>query len=379
MKLFSLILMMRYWFVFSAFFILLFLSSSIEAVEVKDLYIAKVSVESQGTADRNKALKQALQSVLVKVGGQQSILSHQAIKPHLRRYNSFVTNYTYQRTDTQQFLQATFDQAKINQLFVDANLPIWGSLRPQVVLWLVNEQGLTRQLIAETSQSELVQSVKDFTNLRGLPIVLPLFDIADTSTISSSDVWGRFSQPIFHASKRYLAEAIIIVRVSDNSLLSGEQLALTQGCQLLCQQAITVDWSFISADNEDEPQQFSESYQGFDRADLLTQALSDITDNIYQRYALTTDVNNQYEIDVANVETLATYVSVTQFLQQLSSVQSVRLVSADGSSRRFSLTLIGSERTLLASLKLNKALKQHIDVLDPSLNTKVPVFYWEKL
>ena len=380
MKNLSLKKMIRYWLVFTTIFISISISISVNAVEVKDLYVAKVPIESQGKSDRNRALKQTLRAVLIKVGGHQSVLNHEAIKPQLNRYNSFVTHYRYERRNNQQFLQASFDEAKINQLFVDANLPIWGSLRPQVVLWLVDEQGLIRQVISETSQSPLVDTVSDFTSLRGLPIAMPLWDLSDTEVISTSDVWGRFSQPVFHASKRYLAEAIIIVRLSDNSLLSDEQLGSTaDGCDLLCQPAVSLDWSYLSANNDDQTPQFSERYQGFDRAALLTQALSDITDDIYQRYALTTGENNQYEIDVANVDSLARYVQVSLFLQELSSVQAVKLIQANGQTRRFSLTLLGSEQAFLASLKLNNVLKQHIDILNPILDEKVPVFYWERL
>ncbi|MCO4799425.1 MAG: DUF2066 domain-containing protein [Colwelliaceae bacterium] len=371
--------MIRYWVVFTVIFISTLISVSVNAVEVKDLYVAKVPIESQGRSDLNKALKHALRSVLIKVGGHQSILSHQSIKPQLNRYNSFVTNYRYERSENKQFLKASFDQAKINQLFVDANLPIWGSLRPQVVLWLVNEEGLSRNLISETSESSLVSTVNDFTNHRGLPIAMPLWDFSDSAIITSSDIWGRFAQPVYHASKRYLAEAIIIVRLSDNSLLADEQLAnKNDNCQMLCQQAVSLDWSYFSANNEDEIPRFSKLYQGFNRESLLTQALSDITDDIYQRYALTTGENNQYEIDVANIDTLSRFVKVHQFLQELSSVQSVKLTQANGENRRFSLTLLGSKQAFLASLKLNKTLTQQIDLLDPTLNEKVPVFYWEQ-
>jgi hypothetical protein len=380
MKNLSLKKITRYWLVFTTIFISISINLSINAVEVEDLYVANVPIESQGKSDRERALKQTLRAVLIKVGGHQSVLSHKAIKPHLNRYNNFVTHFRYERRENQQFLQASFDEAKINQLFVDANLPIWGSLRPQVVLWLVDEQGLTRKVISETSQSALVGTVSDFTSLRGLPIVMPLWDLSDTSVISSSDVWGRFSQPVFHASKRYLAEAIIIVRLSDNSLLSEDQLERsTDGCELLCQPAISLDWSYLSADNVDLVPQFSERYQGFNRSELLSQALSDITDNIYQRYALTTGENNQYEIDVANVDSLSRFVQISQFLQELSSVQAVKLTQANGQVRRFSLTLLGSEQAFLASLKLNNILKQHIDILNPILDEKVPVFYWERL
>lgn len=369
--------MIRYWLVFTAVFFSNCISFPVNAVEVKDLYVAKVVIESQGRTDRNKALKQALRSVLIKVGGDQSVLSHASIKAQLTRYNNFVRDYRYERFDNKQFLKASFDKAKINQLFVDANLPIWGSLRPQVVLWMVNEEGFIRQMVHDSSDSPLVDTVDNFSNERGLPIVLPTWDLTDVDKLNTSDVWGRFAQPVFNASKRYLAEAIVIIRISDNTLLSSEQLTNTaDGCELLCQTAVSLDWSYLAA--QDITPQFSKRYQGFDRSALLQEALSDITDDIYQRYALTTNESNQYEIDVANVDTLSRYVEISQFLQKLSSVQSVKLISADGETRRFSLTLLGSKQTLLASLKLNNTLKQKVDLFDPSLNQKVPIFYWNK-
>lgn len=373
--------MFRYWFVFSAVFSILLLSifntPTVNAVEVKDLYVAKVAVNSQSRNDRNVALKQALELVLVKIGGHKSVLSHQEIKKHLGRYNNFLTNYRYEREGRNQFLLASFDQTKINELFVDANLPIWGSLRPQVVLWLVNEQDLTRELVLTSMPSVLTQTVKDFSISRGLPVVLSSLEFMTDNQVTVSDVWGRFKQPIFQASEQFMPEAIVIIRVSNNTLLSEEQLALAENCQLLCQAPIALDWSFISTANNDQTQRFSERYYGIDRSELITQALSDITDDIYQRYALTTDENNQFEMDIANVDSLATYVQVSQFLQQLSAVQSIKLVQAVGSIRRFQLTLLGSEQALLSSLKLHKSLQQYIDPLDPTTQQGVPLFYWE--
>jgi len=119
---------------------------------------------------------------------------------------------------------------------------------------------------------------------------------------------------------------------------------------------------------------------------LLQQGLSDITELIYQRYALSTTNQHDFVIEVANVDTLVTYVDVFDFLSNLSAVKSVTLLNAKGSVRRFNLELLGSEDALLASLKLNKKLTQ---VIDPSMQFNeftliegseqlVPIFNWGK-
>lgn len=367
-----------YWLVFSIVLLVAFKIPASHAVEVKDLYVAKVASASQSRNDRNSALREALQVVLVKVGGHKSVLAHQAIKKNIRQYNNFVTNYSYERNNGEQFLRASFDANKINNLFINANLPIWGSLRPQVVLWLVNEEGFARQLLLDNDTSNLALVIEQFSAQRGLPITLPKQYLNNTDTLSIPDIWGRFQGPIAQASIQYLAEAVVIVRISDTTLLTEEQILDTDNCQLLCQPAIALDWSFISTTNPDDVQHFSERYYGVDRSNLLVEALGDITDDIYQRYALTTNENNQFEMDIANVSSLARYVEITNFLQQLSSVKSVKLVNAIGATRRFQLNLLGSEQALLASLKLNSMLKQRVDPLDPNVVQGVPLFYWEQ-
>jgi len=369
--------MVNYRLVLIAFLLLISQSIIVHAIEVKDLYVAKVPVDSQSRKDRNTALKEALQTVLVKVGGQASVLTHPDIKGQLVKYNSYVTNYSYERDGKQQRLKATFDSAKINQVFVNANLPIWGSLRPKVVLWLIDEQGLTRNLVSHSADNILVKSVLDFVQQRGLPIEIPQVS-ALNSDVTTSDIWGRFKTPVFYASKSYSPEAIVIMRLSDNTLLSEEQVEFANSCQLICQPGVALDWSFISAEDVDDTQQFSERYYGVDRQMLLHDALGDIADDIYHDYALSTEENNYFELDIANVETLASYVNITRFLTELSSVKSVKLVHAIGSVRRFNLTLLGSKQALLASLKLHRALRQNIDPLDPSTQQGVPVFYWEQ-
>jgi hypothetical protein len=98
---------------------------------------------------------------------------------------------------------------------------------------------------------------------------------------------------------------------------------------------------------------------------------------MYATYALSTDSSKEYLIDVANVDSLRSYVEVNNFLQSLTSVRAVTLVSASA-SQRFSLSLFGSEQALLASLKLNGKLQQYKDPLKSVNPEDIPVFYWGK-
>ncbi len=376
---------------------------TIDAVEVKDLYQASVAINSQKSSDRAVALKKALAAVMLKVGGEKSVLNNAVIKKSLFKYQSYLNQYQYQQkswqivdtqgNEKQLFLSASFNEEKINQLFQQANLPLWGSLRPQILLWLVDEQGLTRRVMSNSSASNLPFMVNEFSAQRGLPIMMPLMDLTDNHQIKVSDIWGRFQEPIKEASRRYLPEAIVVMRISNSSLVVSDNNELEDSmsdCGLLCaapltkEQNFVLDWSLLDWNVIKGQQKFSKQYQGTVPHTLLLQGLSDITELIYQRYALSTTSQNDYVIEVANVDTLTTYVEVFNFLSNLSAVKSITLLNAKGNARRFELQLLGSEESLLASLKLNKKLTQYIDPLAQynvvesleSAEKLIPVFYW---
>ena len=372
-----------------------------QAVEVNDIYQASVAVNSQTSRDRTFALKKALAAVMLKVGGEKSVLENDLLKKALKNHQLYLNQYRYQNktvrvennTDStvltknkQLFLLASFNEDKINQLFQQANLPLWGSLRPQVLLWLIDENGFKRTIMSNSTDSALPYMVNNFSEQRGLPIMMPLMDLTDASQIKLSDIWGRFEQPVREASARYFAEAIVVMRISDSSLKVSEPVVTQDDglaaepldCGILCQQEkepLVLDWSLITS-----KQTFSQQYYGKDRQTLLTLGLADITEVIYQHYALSTTSNNSFVIDVANIDSLKTYVRVFQFLTDLSAVKSVTLLNAKGESRRFELQLLGSPEALLASLKLDKQLKQYIDPLADINNDgdATPVFYWGK-
>lgn len=354
-----------------------FFSKNIAAVEVKDLYTARVKVDSQSRDDRNLATRKAFDLVLTKVSGLNQVLADSVIKQHRRNYASFVDNFRFVREREETALIVTFNEQKINDILVEADLPIWGSLRPQVVLWIVVENSLTRQLLAASEASALTDLVGAIANNRGLPVVMPLMDLEDNVKVQTADVWGRFLAPIHHASLRYNPEAIVVLRVSNNSLLSEEQVELKTSCELNCAAQYALDWSFMSTTTYDQQQQFSDGYFGESQEVLLKQALGDIADMLANQYAVKSNLNNEFLIDIANVDSLAKFADVTKFLKALSSVQSVKLVSASGKSRRFSLSLLGSEQALLDSLKLHTALKRYYDPLDPASKLGIPLFYWE--
>ncbi|WP_441003324.1 DUF2066 domain-containing protein [Pseudocolwellia agarivorans] len=362
--------MFRYWIVFT----LLFLCKSAVAVEVTDLFTAKVALNSQTQKDQNSALKAALEAVLVKVSGDDAILSNEFIRSETPSYAKYLTQFNYINDNGETHLVASFDETRITQLFFQQNIPLWGRLRPLVLFWIVVEDGYSRHVISETDESPLHDEISKIAEQRGLPVVLPLMDLTDNQNVEIPDLWGRFIDPIKLASERYAPESIVIIRVSKNrNSYSLEDV--TPECDMECLQAsVTIDWHITMTQSNKVVT--GDIYQGLDELALIKNAMSDITSFISKKYALTTESDHELIIDVANIDSLAKYVEVSEFLEKLSAISSVKLIKAEGNNRRFLLTLMGTPESIFASLQLNNKLKQYIDPLIGQRINEVPVFYW---
>lgn len=357
---------------FFIFFALFILSYQLRAVEVKDLYQASAPVASQSLAERRKATQAAMLNMLIKVSGQINIAEQPLFRQAINQPDNYFLQYRYETNNEQRLLLVDFDEAKVNKLFQQAEQPLWGRLRPQVLVWLVVESALERHIVSATDESELTAIIRASANKRGLPLIMPLMDLDDIEAVNTAEFWGRFSDPILAASERYQAEKVIVIRVSDGSLLPLEQHNDVENCQPLCQQKqYGLDWQLITG-----YQPSSQLYQGSDKVKLLAQMVDDIADFIYQQYALSTDTNNQFFIDINNIATLEDYVKAFDFLSNLSSVQSVVLVAAKGQHRRFKLNILGAKDALMASLGFSRQLQQQVELFAGDEVNDIPVYLW---
>ena len=353
---------------FRIFFIIISLALSLVsikslAIEVNDLYRVVVTVDDQTPAQRKQAITTALQGVFLKVGGKKSVLQNNLLLRAIKKPNKYINKYRYQRKNDELSIVVSFNEDKVNELFKQADLSLWGSLRPQVLLWLIDEQGLRRHIVAYDEDTLIPNTINNFSTQRGLPILMPLMDLTDNEQVVLSDLWGYFPDEVQQASQRYFADTVIVMRVSDSSLVDYEdkQLAKTVNdntCGIHCLEneiktPKALDWKVYT-----QGALYIQRYKGDDKTALITQGLSDITELIYQTYALSTTANNDFVIEVDNVTSLKNDKHVFDFLTDLSGVNAVKLISAQGNVRRYQLDLASSQASFLSALKLNDKLTQ---------------------
>lgn len=338
------------------------------AVEVNDLYQAQVAVESQSSVIRSRATKQAMRNVLVKVSGTEKVHQNTTLQQAINNPNFYLLQYRYRSINDERLLVVDFDENKINQLLNEAQQPIWGKLRPQLLLWLVEENGLVRRIYSSSDDSSIAIDINRLAKNRGLPVIQPLMDLDDFNQISVAELWGRFAEPVTLAGLRYSPEKNVIVRISRNTTkLNGTECAL---CET---NAFVIDWSII----EEQKQTFSQPYQGNDITPLLEDLVNDITEHVYQQYALEVTGENEVFIDINNINNLTDYADVSNFLSTLSAIQQMTLVEVNNDYYRFKLTIMGSKNTLISAFKLSRQLMPNIDLFAENVNPDIPVFTWQ--
>ena len=104
--------------------------------------------------------------------------------------------------------------------------------------------GTERQIVGTASDTPLVAGLNQGARDRGLPLTLPLLDLEDQLAVDPAAVWGRLSQVIDPASRRYGADVLLLGRISPSAvdMPSAEGVLPVDGA--LAGRGWESDWEF---------------------------------------------------------------------------------------------------------------------------------------
>jgi len=182
-----------------------------------DAFVAETKVVDEGSETRNTALTELLATVLVRVSGNTGIAGQPAAREILAGAPSLVQQYQYRTAEEggklARYLWARFDQASVERMMRERNLPVWVQ-RPPVLLWVATEQGGRRELLNLENQPEARAEALAAARQRGMPLQLPLMDLEDQTGLTPADLWSDYQPAIRLASARYPHEMILVGRLS---------------------------------------------------------------------------------------------------------------------------------------------------------------------
>ncbi len=308
------------------------------AGEVYGLYNA--SVESEAASATPEAVQAALEQVLVKLTGRRDVRTINKIDSVFEKAESYVQQYQKQEdaAGAEQgvaMLNVEFDPATLDQALRERDIPVWGRMRPVTVLWLAMEQAGERQLLGADAPVFSGVAAKQ-AGERGIPVVLPLMDLEDASSIDPSDIWGGFGEPVIQASKRYRADATL------TGILEEAQAGYWDS-----------RWSLYLGDERN-----SWAFRAQHPEQLVANAIDRLADFLQTRFTLKVESNKkvEMEITVQGVSNAHQYTSVQQYLESIDEISQVEVVSVAADVVIYRIVVLGGAPTVNRVVSLGDVL-----------------------
>ena len=334
--------------------LLLVVAQKLDAVTLENLYQAEVLSDSQSDAQRRIDASEGLSQVLTRVSGRSDILQNPVIVAALKTPEQYYSEFSYARVEAgndeaaalpqpgldplpaetpRQVMRIRFAPSLIAKILREADLPVWGSNRPSVLSWMAIDDESGRQVLGEENPSLFAKTLNQAARARGVPLLLPLWDLEDSRGVSSSEIWGRFLGRIEAASKRYSPDKILVFRAE--SEFSNQWRG---------------DWSLGEGG-----QWRSGTVYGESQAQLATALVGVLASVLSEQYAVTS-TRSEVRLTVEGITEIQDYAEVSRYLEGLTQVMSVQPVRILTDMVEFKLRSEGEVQQIIDVIALDRKL-----------------------
>ena len=280
------------------------------------IYSVEVPVASTASSDVMGAASTALAGILLRVTGLPRLPKSAEIAAALQNVEGYYTRTSYVNRTLddgsempQRHVVFEFDPTAIQELLRRARLPVWTIVRPEVVVWLILEEGDMRRLSSPALNPELTNAVRFRARERGLPIQLPLGDISDLKQGIPELVSARMWVAVEQASKRYRGDTIAVfqfVRDSSGGSCLGAGMVSLGG----------------------EVYEFE--FEGAHLKHCGISAMDGLVDRIASWYAVPNQESKVLRVDVGGISTPKAYAELLDYLRSWEVVYRVEVAKVRG-------------------------------------------------
>ncbi|MEQ1531506.1 MAG: DUF2066 domain-containing protein, partial [Methylococcales bacterium] len=313
-----------------------------DAAEVSGLYETEVLADSQTVADKNNAIRSALEKVLKKVLAGEGILQDPVVKSAIADAPRFVKQAQFSLSEqsiganrTARTLRVLFDAQALLNVLKTSKLKVWEETRPETLLWLVLEDNGRRSFFRPETMYELNNAVNKMSKQAGLPLLLPLQDLDEQRQISVSDVLSAYPQRLLAVSERYGVVSILAGRVVKSA------------------DCWTADWAFYFDDRIVQTETPCASLE-----DAILTGMQSVYDGLSNYYAV-----KPYGLEVGSVTLKVFHADdmedknrLQNYLKSLPMVKSVSWVGGDVGQQRYKVSFNGERAALEEILGLGRVL-----------------------
>jgi len=343
------------------------------------LYEVSLLVVDQSDGERQKSLRDGLEKVLIRTSGQTDFSGSPEIQEALATPDVYLQQFGYvsltelEKTDLKAGalnhpvskisvtskgitpklpeltptirMNASFSPELIKALLRRAQLPVWPSNRPSVLVWLVADNGSGKHLVtqSDSSYSFLLQEAER----RGLPVVLPMNDLNDQVILGANRLWDLDQAAITEASQRYGEDSILVGRIAQTSpgQWQGNWLYLLKG----------------------QSQLIDSSDEGLE--DFVVHGISAAVQMQVLRYGISpSSTVHRIELEISGIDSLDHYANALLFLKNLDLVKSAVVTAVHDTTLYCALEIDGDSQLLQELIGLG-----HVLVSEDPAETATPV------
>lgn len=184
------------------------------AETVSNLYQVREPVSGQSPDERNRATQAALETLVLRLTGDAKAAQGSALAELRKDPQQVISQYGYEAGPPETLL-VDFDPATTDRALRQAGLPIWGSNRPSILGWWLNDSVEGSNLVGDGQGS--AEPLRRAAQHRGLPLRLPLADLSEQSMGTAQALESKDAAALKEASERYGADAILAVHAKEDA------------------------------------------------------------------------------------------------------------------------------------------------------------------
>jgi hypothetical protein len=305
------------------------------ATEVPDLYRAELAVPNKDEAVRPESFRRGLEQVLGRVLRPQD-LSSAGVRTLLAKPETAVLEFVYPGTakEGHPILRVDYDAERIGKLLGSRGIGVFGPARPETMVWIAVEDESPARILGPDALPDWNRILGELAAERGLPLTLPLGDLADTQSLSPGDIATGNIERLLSASERYEAEAILAGRVARKP------------------EGYEADWRLYRGSRK-------ERWQGksADLREVLNSGVSGAYSRIAGQFISRGAGTATLELRIGGIASLDDVNRVTAYLGQLSTVAKAELLSLEADQALFKLSVRGGREALEQSLAMGNRLR----------------------